>query len=184
MKISHILIFLLGINFSNRLTAQLSLNDVVKSTQTERDQFVEFLTQKNFRVIATPGYWLGAHGKYFDEVTLSSSHSSPDYNNNYIHVELENSCEDANGIALLRNRSNMFEFHGNTYSYFKKIETELKTKYKKIDFFLDQNIHAYVTKYEINGFYVFIGNKPCSDLKGNPLDLGYLVFENYISRWH
>ena len=157
--------------------SQLSLNDLVKSTKIDRDSYVEYLMSKDFRVLATPGYWLGSYGRYFDQVTLSSSKYQGA--SDYIYVELAHSEKDSDGRVLDQNRSFEFEFNGSTYAVYQKIQSEIKAKYQKVDFFLNLNTDSYVTKYKADEYFIFVGNLNVWDLNGRKLNRGWIAFQNY-----
>jgi hypothetical protein len=162
--------------------SQLSLNDLVKSTKIDRDSYVEYLMSKGFRVIHTPGYWLGQYGRFFDEVTLSSSKYQGA--SDFMYVELAHSEKDSDGRVLVQNRSFEFEFNGSTYAVYQKIQSEIKAKYQKVDFFLNLNTDSYVTKYKAGEYFIFVGNLNVWDLNGRKLDKGWIAFQNYSSPYN
>jgi hypothetical protein len=180
---SKVAVFLLLFNLILiQAFSQLSLNDLIKSTKIDRDSYVEYLMSKGFKVIATPGYWLGSNGGFFDEVTLSSEKYQGA--SDFIYVELTHSQKDSEGRVLLQNRSFEFEFNGNSYALYQKIQSEIKAKYQKVDFFLNYNTDSYVTKYKAGEYYIYVGNKNVWDYSGRKLDKGWIAFQNYSSPYN
>jgi hypothetical protein len=95
--------------------AQLTLNDIVKCTQTDRDGYIEYLVGKKFNVSSVPR-WLSKY-YYLDVATLVSSQKESD-----IIISLNNSARNILGESTKGLRSGTFEFSGKSFETFKKIE--------------------------------------------------------------
>jgi hypothetical protein len=157
--------------------AQLTLNDLVKCTQTDRDGYIEYLVGKKFNVSSVPR-WVTKY-YYLDVANLVSSQKESD-----IIVSLDNTCSDVLGNETKGLRRGSFEFRGKSFDIYKKIEAELKLKYKKERYFLYKGYQVYATEYRINGWWVYIGLIPTTDLQGKPtFNSGFIHMYDHMTKY-
>lgn len=154
------------ISISSVAITQVTLKDIEKCASSEVETFIEYMSEKGFE------FSYKIQDGFMNDVGIA-------YPKRYGPIKIDHSFRGESDEEWF------FEFEKEYANLFKKVESDIKLKYKKQKYFYSNRWGTYVAQYSINGKFVLIGKKPYSNIySGEHWENGFICISNYWSPYH